>query len=156
MSTRLATLSLVAVLGASPVLAQESGAEIFAARCAACHQPGGAGLPGIAPPLASTLGGRLAAPAGRAYLAQVVVSGMTGMIEVHGVRYTGAMPSFANLPDAALAAVLNHVLEQFNAETRPAGAPPVTVADIVAARVAALRPHEVRRLRNTPLAGGAS
>lgn len=142
--------SLLAFLlsaAALPAVAAD-GAAVFAAHCAVCHQPGGVGLPGLAPPLAGTLGERLQV-AGRGYLPRVVTHGMVGPITVQGQRYAGAMPPFAaQLPDEALAAVLNHVLDGFNAGALPEGHQPYTAAELAEARAERLGPNDVRKLRD--------
>jgi mono/diheme cytochrome c family protein len=82
------------------------GAALYAARCAACHQATGAGVPGAFPPLA---GSEWAAGDAKR-LAALVLHGVTGPITVKGDPYNGAMPAFgAQLDDAELAAVLTHV-----------------------------------------------
>jgi mono/diheme cytochrome c family protein len=82
------------------------GAAIFSARCAACHQATGAGLPGVFPPLAGSnwVNGR------DTTVIQIVLHGIQGSLTVNGVTYNGAMPTFgAQLSDAEIAAVLTHV-----------------------------------------------
>ena len=96
------------------------GKAIYEANCASCHQPDGAGAVGLAPPLQGTLGKRLASPAGRKYLPGVLIAGLAGKIESKGVVYNGIMPSWQQLSDVELAAVLNHVLTTFNAAELPA------------------------------------
>ncbi|MBP8133329.1 MAG: cytochrome c [Zoogloea sp.] len=151
MRTLLASLLCALAL---PALAAD-GAALFAANCAVCHQPGGVGLPGMAPPLAGTLGERLQV-AGRGYLPRVVTHGMSGLITVQGQRYTGSMPPFAaQLPDEALAAVLNHVLDSFNAGTLPDGHQAYTTAELAEARADKLAPHEVRKLRDGAVRKGS-
>jgi mono/diheme cytochrome c family protein len=82
------------------------GAALYAARCAACHQAGGTGVPGVFPPLA----GSEWVSGGERRLVAIVLHGVTGPITVQGVRYDGAMPAFKNqLGDAELAAVLSHL-----------------------------------------------
>lgn len=97
------------------------GKALYDAHCAACHQPDGAGAVGLAPPLAGTLGKRLASPAGRQYLPGVLIAGLAGKLESKGVVYNGIMPNWQQLSDDELAAVLNHVLTAFNAAELPAG-----------------------------------
>lgn len=151
MRTLLASLLCAAAL---PAVAAD-GAAVFATHCVMCHQPGGTGLPGIAPPLAGTLGERLQV-AGRGYLPRVVTHGMVGPITVQGTRYTGSMPSFAQLPDADLAAVLNHVVGSFNAGTLPDTHQPYTAADLAEARAEQLAPHQVRKLRDGAAGAGGT
>ncbi|HJV92617.1 MAG TPA: cytochrome c, partial [Azonexus sp.] len=102
-------IGLACGLGAMLAQAQD-GKAIYDANCAACHQPDGAGAVGLAPPLLGTLGKRLATPAGRQYVAGVVMSGLAGKLESQGVVYNGIMPSWQQFSDTELAAVINHVL----------------------------------------------
>jgi mono/diheme cytochrome c family protein len=91
------------------VCAQPSGAEIYATRCVACHQAGGVGTPGLAPPLVANVGRHAASPEGQQYLVRVLLHGLAGSIVVNGVRYVGAMPQ-AQLSNPELVAVLAYVL----------------------------------------------
>ncbi|HJW24976.1 MAG TPA: cytochrome c [Rhodocyclaceae bacterium] len=118
MKPRVIGLLLAAALG---IANAEDGGAVYAAHCAACHQPDGAGALGLAPPLQGTLGKRLASESGRQYVAGVVLAGLAGKIESKGVVYNGIMPSWQQLSDAELAAVVNHVLATFNAAELPAG-----------------------------------
>jgi len=84
---------------------QVDGAQVYAANCAACHQANGQGLTGVFPPLAASrwvLGSS-------ERLAQIMLYGIQGPIEVQGATYNGVMPAFAHLSDAELAAVTSHV-----------------------------------------------
>jgi mono/diheme cytochrome c family protein len=86
------------------------GAAIFSARCAACHQATGTGLPGVFPPLAGSnwVNGR------DTTVIQIVLHGIQGSLTVNGVTYNGAMPTFgAQLSDAEIAAVLTHVRDHW-------------------------------------------
>lgn len=105
----------LALLAAGPLAAQENdGAALYAAHCVACHQADAQGTPGIAPPLAGMLARHVASLAGREYVVRVPLTGMVGSITVNGVRYYSNMPSFASLSDAQVAAILGHVLREFN------------------------------------------
>ncbi|MBB6427787.1 cytochrome c [Sphingopyxis sp. JAI128] len=105
-------LVILAALGglatAVPAGAQD-GATIYK-RCAACHLANGAGVPGAFPPLKNDVRKLAATPAGRRYLALVVIRGVSGPITVEGKTYRGMMPAQAGLNDAQVAAVLNHVV----------------------------------------------
>ena len=96
--------------------------------CMGCHLADGAGAPtaGI-PRFAGWIGYYLETAEGRAYLAQV--------------------PGSANAPldDAALAAVLNWIIEYFAAESLPASFQPYDAAEI--GRYRADRPVEIDALR---------
>jgi cytochrome c553 len=83
-----------------------SGASIFAARCATCHQPNAVGVSGAIPPLS----GSPFAAARPEVVTQILLHGIDGPIEVSGARFDGHMPSFASvLSDDDLARVANHV-----------------------------------------------
>ena len=102
------------------------GAAVYAARCAACHQATGAGLPGVFPPLAGSdwVAGK------EATLAAIVLHGINGPLTVNGNPFNGAMPAFAaQLQDAEVAAVLSHVRSQWG----NTGAP-VTAEAVAAVR----------------------
>jgi mono/diheme cytochrome c family protein len=144
---RFPPLCLAALLGPHLAAQAATGAELFAANCQACHQASGEGAPGIAPPLTGTLAKRAALPEGRAWLAQTLVSGMTGPITSRGEPYNGIMPPFAALPDADLAALLGHVLSKFNDST----ASP-SPDDFAAARTRSVKPSEHRAQRSRLLA----
>ena len=140
-----AALALMAV----PAAAQSSdaaGAQIFREHCSACHDAAGAGVPGFGPALAGPVAARLKAGA-REYLAQVVVSGITGVFELANQRQLGVMPSFAGLGDESLAAALNHVVFTLNAEGVGEGVARFTGADVAAARGNARTPAELDRVR---------
>jgi mono/diheme cytochrome c family protein len=112
-TTRLAACLSLALSG--HLAAQEiDGAALYAANCVACHQADAQGTPGIAPPLAGMLAKHAETPGGREYVVRVPLTGMVGGITVNGVRYNSNMPSFAALSDAQVAAILGHVLREFN------------------------------------------
>jgi mono/diheme cytochrome c family protein len=121
---------------------QLDGAAIYATRCVVCHQPDGVGAIGLAPSLAGTLAKRVADVDGQAYVAQVLVAGLSGPIVSQGQKFNGVMPTWAALPDTELAAVLNHVLASFN--DSPVRLGPEVFA---AARQKPLSPAELRKLR---------
>jgi mono/diheme cytochrome c family protein len=91
-------------------LAEPSRAEDPFARCAVCHLPDGAGVPGAFPSFRGDVGALAHSPAGRRYLALVVIKGLTGSLTVDGKSYFGAMPAQSGLDDHGVATVLNHVV----------------------------------------------
>ena len=94
----------------------ELGASTYAS-CVGCHQPNGAGIPGVFPPLAGHAADLYRAEGGRPYLIGVMLYGLQGQIVVDGATYNGVMPAFAQLNDDAIAAVLNHIVTEWgNAE----------------------------------------
>jgi mono/diheme cytochrome c family protein len=114
------------------------GAQIFAAKCVACHQASGLGLPGVFPPLAGSewvLGSDK-------ILVQIPLHGITGSVQVKGATYNGAMPVFNTLSDAEIAAVLSYVRSTWGN-----GAAAVSPATVAAGRKAT-------ESRSTPFASG--
>ena len=128
--------------GAAP-----SGAQVYT-RCVACHGATGAGVPGAFPPLGEDFRTVATTPAGRRYLALVIIKGQSGPITVGGRTYRGVMPAQAGLDDAAVAAVLNHVATQiaksgprFRAFTKAeVAAARASGANLTPAQVSALHP----------------
>lgn len=129
------------------IASAQDGKAVYDANCAACHQPDGAGALGLAPPLAGTIGQRVAVPAGRQYVAGIVISGLAGKLESKGVVYEGIMPSWPQLSDAELAAALNYVLSAFNADDLPAGHQPIAAEELAAPRAKKPTARELRAWR---------
>lgn len=95
-----------------------TGREIYLAKCTACHQPDGAGIPGICPPLSTTP--RLEGASDE--IIRIILLGMKGSIVRDGRTYSGIMPAWRfDLGDAQIAAVLNDVYSRW----KP-GSPEVT------------------------------
>lgn len=138
--------SLILALAAG-VAGAADGKAVYDANCAACHQPDGAGALGLAPPLAGTLGKRMAVPEGRKYLPGIVIAGLAGKIQSKGVMYEGIMPNWQQFSDAELAAVLNHVLTTFNAAELPADFKPIEADELAAARAKKPTAKELRAWR---------
>ena len=117
--------------------APPDGEKIFKTRCAACHQATGLGLKGAFPPLAASEWA-LAEPQ---VPAAIVVYGISGEISVKGDTYRGQMPSFKQLSDQELAAVLTYVRRSWGNQA----------TEVTPDRIA-----EARALkRDKPWAGGA-
>ncbi len=110
------------------------GGQIFAAKCVACHQTNGQGIPGVFPPLA----GSEWVTGSDKVLVQIPLHGIIGVVRVKGAPYNGAMPVFDSLSDAEIAAVLSYVRSQWGNS-----APAVSVATVTAGR-------EATRARTTP------
>jgi len=120
------------------VTAPADGAQIFASRCASCHQTSGAGLPGVFPPLA----GSEWVNGDPKQVARILLLGVTGNITVAGSTFNGSMPAFGTtLSDAEIAAVASHVRSSFGNKSSP------LTADLVKAQRTALGN------RTTPWAG---
>ena len=91
------------------VAAEVDGAALYAANCASCHGPAGAGIAGAFPPMA----GHAAALAeqDRPYLISSLLYGLQGQIVVAGVTYNGVMPAWPQLDDEQLAAILTYIVD---------------------------------------------
>jgi mono/diheme cytochrome c family protein len=130
------------VLPTSSCLAAD-GKALFNDTCVLCHQPGGVGSPGLAPPIADkSLFSRLGDRAAR-YIAGVMLAGMSGPLEIDGVQYTGLnMPSQARMSDEELAAIGNYVLSELNGLGTQ-----LTPANVAEIRAAPLNHAALRQLR---------
>jgi mono/diheme cytochrome c family protein len=108
----IAGLWLLIVLAPLPrsLHAEDSnGAGVFAARCAVCHGPQAAGIPGTFPSLHEQVVAFAKIPEGRDYLIMVVSSGLMGELKVGGVHYNNVMPAQSALSEADVAAVLSYL-----------------------------------------------
>nr|WP_227875542.1 MULTISPECIES: cytochrome c [Paraburkholderia] len=109
-----------------------AGKATFDARCAVCHQAGGKGQDGLAPPLTSYPGRYAASAQSRHQLPDTVLHGMYGEIRVADKTYNFKMPNFDSMSDDELAQVLNYVVFDLNGSHGPAK--PFTAAEIKDAR----------------------
>lgn len=131
--------ALVAGLLAGPALAQDASpsdgldpAAQFDMHCAACHNAGGTGTPGLAPPLDRPGFWQALGDKAPQYLAGVVAKGFNMTITVRGETYAGMiMPPPAGVPDDELAAAATYVVATLGQTDRT-----VTGADVAAAREA--------------------
>ena len=114
------------------------GGTIFAANCAACHQANGQGLPGVFPPLA----GSEWVVGDPQVLANILLHGVSGKIEVAGQSFDGMMPAFAQLSDAEIAGVLTHIRSTWGNQAEAIS------ADFIASE------REAGSARTTPFEGG--
>ncbi len=126
-------------------IANAAGAELFAAHCAVCHQSNGKGIPGMYPPLSDSAGEFARSKEGRAYLVHVLSFGLNGPITVRGARYNGFMQSWAQLGDDDIAALLNHVLTDFNPNLLPRDFAPFTAREVRQDRARAMTSSDVYR-----------
>lgn len=127
-----AAMALPGIAGAQQAVQYAAGKSLFDAQCAVCHQAGGKGQDGLAPPLTEYPGKYAAAEAGRAQLVATLLHGMFGEIKVRDKSYNFKMPSFASASDDDIAHVLNYVV--FDLDAQHGNAKPFTAADIRAAR----------------------
>ncbi len=108
-------------LSASDLARFETGRQLFQGICAACHQPHGRGLEGLAPPLADSEW-VLGSPD---RLSRILLHGVRGPLMVKGTRFNLDMPAMAFFSDQQMADLLTYVRREWNH-----GAEPVT-ADMV-------------------------
>ena len=95
------------------------GKGVYMTVCVACHQPTGAGLPMVFPPL--TKSPYVSGPADR--LAAIILKGNAGPFTVDGKLYNNIMvPQEAMLDDAKIAAVMTYVRASFENNASPVGA----------------------------------
>ncbi|GEM81998.1 cytochrome c-552 [Meiothermus hypogaeus NBRC 106114] len=132
------------LFGAQTAAAQASP---LYAQCQGCHQPTGAGIPGVFPPLAGHVPEILAAKGGREYLIQVLLYGLQGQITVKGAKYQGAMPAYTQLKDEEIAGLLNHISTQWGNKF-PTGQQAFTAAEVKAQRAKTMTAAQVLEARN--------
>jgi mono/diheme cytochrome c family protein len=100
--------------------------DLYLANCAACHQAGGEGLPGVFPPLK---GSGVVNKDDASKHIQVVLNGMQGG-RAGGVVYAAPMPPFADtLSDAQIASIIDYERSSWGNHGTP-----VTAAQVAAAR----------------------
>ena len=84
----------------------------------------------------------------RLFPVYVVLNGLEGEVTIEGTHYRSAMPPFDHLPDAEIAAVVNHVCAAWgNAALRPAGMAEVDAAAVAKARQTPMTASEVLAYR---------
>ena len=88
-----------------------NGRQIYMARCIACHQADGSGIPAICPPLANSP--RLTGP--HEDLIRILLLGMKDGIVRHGITYRGIMPAWKfDLSDAQITDTINDLYARWN------------------------------------------
>ncbi len=98
-------------------IAPMTGEQIFLAKCAACHQADGSGIPAICPPLSTSP--RLSGPPEETI--RILLLGMKGSIVRNGQTYSGIMPAWRfDLNDAQVASVIDTI----NLRWKPGSATP--------------------------------
>ncbi len=105
---------------------------MFANRCAVCHGPQAAGIPGSFPSLHEQVVAFAKNPEGRDYLVMVVTTGLTGHLKVGGISYDGVMPAQSGLTEAEVAGVLSYLASDLG-KNEP-GTVALSAADVTDAR----------------------
>lgn len=102
----------------------ELGKSVYMTLCVACHQPTGAGLPPVFPPVIQTE----YVTGSPERFAAMILKGVMGPITVKGMTYNNVMPpQEALLTDEKIAAAITYVRGSFG-NTSPAVAPSVVAA----------------------------
>lgn len=126
---------------------QALGAATYEARCLSCHDQGQATR--RLPPLRGHAVDLFQADGGREYLANFILYGLQGEIQVGGETYRGRHPVYADrLSDKQIAAVLNHMLTSWGNADHLGRSPNLySPDDIAPLRQYPLSPSEARDLR---------
>jgi mono/diheme cytochrome c family protein len=130
--------TISALAPAVPTAGAVNGGQIFAGKCAACHQATGLGVAGVFPPLA----GSPWVLESETRVTQILLHGIQGPLDVLGTTYNGLMPPWKALSDDEIAAVATYIRSQWGNTASPVSA--ATVAEQRAAT----------RDRTTPWSGG--
>ncbi len=93
----------------------EKGKTVYATLCAACHQPHGFGLDGLAPPLVDSEW-VLGKPE---VLSRIVLNGLAGPVKVGGRNFNLAMPPLPQLTDEDVAGVLTYIRREWEHNGSP-------------------------------------
>jgi len=139
-ATRFVTWVLPSLLALAPPAAAQ-----LAPRCAACHLPTGAGVPGSFPSLRGTTAILAAKPEGRRYLVLAITRGLSGPILSGSEAFRGVMPAQAAMTDADIAENLNVLIATGGPAAQHFTVPEVSQLRLLgeklsAAEVAGLRP----------------
>jgi mono/diheme cytochrome c family protein len=142
--THIAAFALASLAACGSAFAQTeaaAGQAFFDKNCAACHQPGGKGLVGLAPALAGPLAPLLAHDEGRQYVVQVMVHGLSGKITSQGQLFNLAMPAQPTFSDADLADAARYVASLNNSSAK------FSPEDVALARTSKPSHKQLRELR---------
>lgn len=103
-------------LVARPSRVSETGAALFNARCATCHQANGSGIRNAVPPLdASPF-----VTSRPEVIVQILLHGMQGPVEVDGRVYNGNMPDFSSvMSDEEIAQLVSFVRSAWSNKAAP-------------------------------------
>ncbi len=93
----------------------EKGKTIYAGLCAACHQPTGLGMEGLAPPLMDSEW--VTGPVDRPI--RIILHGMSGPIQVSGRTWTLEMPPLPQFTDEDIAGVLTYIRREWEHTSSP-------------------------------------
>lgn len=125
----------------------EKGKTVYATLCAACHQPHGFGLDGLAPPLVDSEW-VLGKPE---ILTRIVLHGLAGPVKVGGRSFNLAMPPLPQLTDEDIAGVLTYIRREWEHNGSPVETKSVTTLRAQnKARMAMWTEEELKNLGKKP------
>lgn len=125
----------------------EKGKTIYATLCAACHQPHGFGLDGLAPPLVDSewVLGKPELPA------RIIMHGLAGPVKVGGRSFNLAMPPLPQLSDEDVAGVLTYIRREWEHNASPVDTKAVTaIRTQTKGRTAMWTEQELKNLGKKP------
>lgn len=88
----------------------DNGKAVYQQNCQACHQAAGVGIQGAFPPLA----GNPNISGNPQYLAEVIIKGVSGPLEVNGNHYNGVMPPMGHLDSQKVVDLVAYILSELN------------------------------------------
>ena len=123
----------------------DKGKLIFAGLCAACHQPTGTGLDGLAPPLVDS--DWLLGPADRTI--KIILHGVGGPLVVGGRTWRLEMPPLPILDDEQIASTLTYLRREWEHNASPVS--PADVAKVRAANAKRTKAWTAEELKPAPV-----
>jgi glucose/arabinose dehydrogenase/mono/diheme cytochrome c family protein len=131
----------------------DAGKVTYTTFCAACHQPNGQGMEGLAPPLVDSewVNGQVE------NLPRIVTNGLTGPLKVNGTSWSLEMPPIgAALNDEQVAGVLTYIRREWEHTASPVSVEEVTkVRSQHKDRTKAWTMDELKKLSAPAKRGGA-
>jgi mono/diheme cytochrome c family protein len=107
-AAKIAVAALTFAISAA-LSAAADGKVLFESACGACHGKDGAGVAGLAPPLANAEWAASTKGEARNYLPLVILNGLAGKLVARGKIFMTAMPAQKQHSDKDIAAVANYV-----------------------------------------------
>lgn len=104
----------------------DNGKAIYTARCLACHQVDGGGVPHLNAPLD---GASAVVAADKAKLIRIILKGFSDRVEIDGEFYSNNMAAHSDLKDQQIADVLTYIRNSWSNK-----ATAVTAAEVKAVR----------------------
>ncbi len=95
------------------------GKRVFTQNCMICHQATGLGIAGQFPPLVGSEWVLSSDWQGDNHLVKILLKGLQGPVQVKGVTYNNAMPTWAMLTDEQIASVLTYIRSEWGNAASP-------------------------------------